>query len=110
MAVGALLEDGAYLLGRLSRRSPDLEETNDRELVLRAPITLRTTDRNIHELSDTCTIVSAGRLTRCHALPAASLRARRLAVCDDCRSLAQTRAILAVEVFESVGDVLVVQG
>ncbi len=62
--VGALLEDGAYVQGTLASHSPDLQETGDRDLVLTAPITLRTTDGIRHPLPNTYTIVSAGRVLR----------------------------------------------
>lgn len=62
--VGALLEDGAYVQGMLASHSPDLQETGDRDLVLAAPITLRTTDGIRHSLRNTYTIVSAARVLR----------------------------------------------
>lgn len=64
VVVGALLDDGAYVQGILASHSPDLEETGDRELVLTAPITLRTKDGKTQALPNTYTIVSAGRVLR----------------------------------------------
>lgn len=62
--VGALLEDGAYVQGTLSSHSPNPDETADRDLVLKSPITLRTTDGQRHDLPATYTIVSAARILR----------------------------------------------
>ncbi len=64
VVVGALLADGAFVQGVLSSHSPEPDETADRDLVLKAPITMRTTDGRLHELPATYTIVSAGRVLR----------------------------------------------
>jgi hypothetical protein len=64
VVVGALLEDGAYVQGILSSHSPEPDETTERDLVLKAPITLRTTNGKLHQLPATYTIVSAGRVLR----------------------------------------------
>lgn len=64
VVVGALLEDGSYVQGTLSSHSPEPDETPDRDLVLRAPLVLRTTDGKINPLPGTYTIVSACRVVR----------------------------------------------
>ena len=62
--VGAQLEDGTYVRGTLSSHSADIEDSPDREMVLRAPLGLRTTDGAWHELGTTHAVVSARRIMR----------------------------------------------
>lgn len=62
--VGALLTDGTYVRGTLSSHSPTVEETPDRDMVLTAPLQLRTTDGAAHDLGPGYTVISASRIVR----------------------------------------------
>lgn len=62
--IGAQLEDGTYLRGTLSSHSAEIEDSPDREIVLRSPLGLRTTDGEWHELDSTHAVVSARRVVR----------------------------------------------
>ena len=51
--VTAVLSDNSVVTGRLSSHSPSVEDSQDRELVLAAPIRLRSTDGQEHLLPST---------------------------------------------------------
>jgi hypothetical protein len=62
--VGAELTDGTYVSGTLLSYADDLPEGPDRELVLVAPIDLRTKDGKTHTLGCSFTILSARQIIR----------------------------------------------
>jgi hypothetical protein len=62
--VGAELTDGTYVSGTLLSFADDVQETADRELVLTAPLALRTKDGESHALGNTCTVISARHIVR----------------------------------------------
>ena len=70
--VGAELDDGTYIHGRLFSYADDLPETSDRDFVLSAPIEIRDAKGETHKLGCQFSIVSARRVRRIdvtHLLP-----------------------------------------
>ncbi len=70
--VTALLTDGTMVGGRLSSHAATVEDGPDRDLVLAAPVRVRTTDGTEHDPGSTYTIVSARQIVRLdvgHVLP-----------------------------------------
>ena len=70
--VGAELDDGTYIHGRLFSYADDLPETMDRDFVLSAPIEVRNAKGETHTLGCQFSIVSARRIRRIdvtHLLP-----------------------------------------
>lgn len=62
--VGAQLDDGSYVRGRLSYFSAKYDETADRDLLLQAPLDLTTADGKTVPLGSQYMVVSARRLIR----------------------------------------------
>jgi hypothetical protein len=62
--VRALLTDGTLIGGRLSSHAATVEDGPDRELVLAAPVRVRTTDGAEHDPGSTYTIVAARQIVR----------------------------------------------
>ncbi len=65
--VTATLSDQTVITGRLSSHKPGVEEIPDRDLVLAAPIRLRSTDGTEHALTATYTVLSARSIVRLDA-------------------------------------------
>jgi len=62
--VTVALTDTSVVTGRLSSHSPSVEDTPDRDLVLAAPIRLRSKDGKEHDLPITHTVISARSIIR----------------------------------------------
>lgn len=62
--VTATLSDQTVVTGRLSSHNPGVEDSPDRDLVLVAPIRLRTTDGTEHALPATHTVICARSIVR----------------------------------------------
>jgi Family of unknown function (DUF6338) len=64
VVVGAQMDDGTYVEGRLFSFNATAEEGEDREVLLAAPLYLTTVDGRRHDLFQQFTVISARRIVR----------------------------------------------
>ena len=64
IVVGAQMDDGTYVEGRLFSFNTAAEEVEDRDILLSAPLHLTTVDGRQHDLSQQFTVISARRIVR----------------------------------------------
>ncbi|MEV4273515.1 MULTISPECIES: DUF6338 family protein [Micromonospora] len=69
LVVGAQLDNGAYVLGDLFTYSTASKEDENRDLVLKSPIDLRTADGVTHALDVKYTVISARHIVRLDVTP-----------------------------------------
>jgi len=84
--LGLLLKDGTYLYGPLASFNPQLEETDERELVLNRPILIRVpTEEEPEEYEADALVVSAGEIktVSVHRIPTSLLPETTLEMLGD---------------------------
>lgn len=69
VVVGAQLDSGVYVQGDLFSYSTATKEDENRDLILRSPIDLRTVDGEIHTLDVKYTVISARHIVRLDVTP-----------------------------------------